>query len=80
MTPLRAVWFNNGTGAVGIVMAQDDHGEVGYYIGIGMGMHEGIDVNRIAAIGSRFPNDLGNVLFNVKEKNVTKRTRASKLA
>ena len=82
MTPLRAAWFTGGTGSVGIVMAQDDHGEVGYYIGIGMGMHEGIDINRIAAIGARFPTELGEILFNVKKaKNApAKRTRTRKLA
>jgi len=84
MNPLRVKWFTSGTGAVGIVMAEDDHGEVGYYIGLGMGMHEVIDINNIAAIGARFPNEVGELLFGVKKpkaKNApAKRVRASKLA
>lgn len=85
MKPLRAKWFTSGTGSVGIVMAEDDYGDLGYYIGVGMGMHEGIDINNIAAIGARFPEEVGELLFGVKKpkaKNAatTKRSRASKLA
>jgi hypothetical protein len=84
MNPLRVRWFTSGMGTIGIVMAEDDHGSLGYYIGVGMGLHPGIDINNIAALGARFPEEVGELLFGVKKpkaKNApAKRTRTPKLA
>jgi hypothetical protein len=30
-------------------------------------MHEVIDVNNIAALGARFPDNAGDLLFNIKK-------------
>jgi hypothetical protein len=67
MTPLKAIWFSGGKGTIGIVRAESDQGEIGYYIGTGDGMHEVIDVNNIAALGARFPDNAGDLLFNIKK-------------
>lgn len=71
MTPLKALWFNGGKGAIGIVKAMNDHGEIGYYIGAGDGLHEIIDINNIANLGARFPDEAAEVLFgkHVEETN-----------
>jgi hypothetical protein len=63
MTPLKALWFTGGRGTVGLVKARSDHGEIMYLIGVGEGMHEVIDVNNIANLGARFPNEAAEVLF-----------------
>jgi len=87
MNPLKAIWFTNATGNIGIVMAEDGYGELGFYIGAGQGMHEVIDINNIANLGSRFPQEIGNQLFGIKNEParttdgipaVAKKSRASK--
>jgi hypothetical protein len=67
MTPLKAIWFAGGKGTIGIVRTESDQGEIGYFIGTGDGMHEVIDVNNIAALGAKFPDNAGDLLFNIKK-------------
>jgi hypothetical protein len=88
MTPLKALWFSGGKGTIGLVKARSDHGEIMYLIGAADGLHEVIDVNNIANLGARFPDEAAEVLFgphieetkNVKnEKQQTvRRARAKK--
>lgn len=62
LTPLKCQWFS-GRSTVGIVMAEDELGEIFYLIGTGDGLNEAIDVNLITAFGARFPERLGDLLF-----------------
>jgi len=75
LTPIKCYWFT-GRAAVGIVMAQDELGEIYYLIGTGDGLNETIDVNLITAFGARFPNHLGDALFGVPA--VVKRPASAK--
>lgn len=74
MTPLKTLWFNGGKGAIGIVKARSDHGEIGYYIGCADGLHEVIDINNIANLGAKFPIEAAEVLFgkHIEEKKHVK--------
>lgn len=69
MTPLKALWFEGGKGTIGIVKARSDHGEIGYYIGAGDGLHEIIDINNIANLGAKFPKEAAEVLFGKEQPN-----------
>lgn len=66
MKILNARWFNG----VGIVRVEDEYEGIKYYIkgmdGMGMTNTEQEDMEYIAAWGSTFPNDAGDVLFGVK--------------
>ena len=75
LTPIKCHWFSSRT-AVGIVMAEDELGEIFYLIGTGDGLNETIDVNLITAFGARFPNTLGDALFGVPA--VVKRPASAK--
>ena len=74
MTPLKTLWFNGGKGAIGIVKARSDHGEIGYFIGCADGLHEVIDINNIANLGAKFPIEAAEVLFgkHIEEKQNVK--------
>ena len=67
MTPIKALWFNGGQGTIGIVRAKSDQGEIGYFIGSADGLHEVIDINNIANRGAKFPDNAGDLLFNIKK-------------
>lgn len=75
LTPIKCHWFSSRT-TVGIVMAEDELGEIFYLIGTGDGLNETIDVNLITAFGARFPNTLGDALFGVPA--VVKRPASAK--
>ena len=75
LSPIKCKWFN-GRGVVGIVMAEDELGEIFYLIGTGDGLNEQIDVNLITAFGARFPQSLGDALFGVQP--VAKRPASAK--
>jgi hypothetical protein len=75
LTPIKCHWFT-GRAAVGIVMAEDELGEIFYLIGTGDGLNETIDVNLITAFGARFPNALGDALFGAPA--VAKRPASAK--
>jgi hypothetical protein len=75
LTPIKCMWFS-GRGAVGIVMAEDELGEIFYLIGTGDGLNENIDVNLITSFGARFPNTIGDALFGVPA--VVKRPASAK--
>jgi len=75
LTPIKCHWFT-GRAAVGIVMAEDELGEIFYLIGTGDGLNEAIDVNLITAFGARFPNHLGDALFGAPA--VAKRPASAK--
>jgi hypothetical protein len=75
LTPIKCHWFT-GRAAVGIVMAQDELGEIFYLIGTGDGLNETIDVNLITSFGARFPNHIGDALFGVQP--VAKRPASAK--
>ena len=75
LTPIKCMWFN-GRGAVGIVMAEDELGEIFYLIGTGDGLNENIDVNLITSFGARFPSAIGDALFGVPA--VVKRPASAK--
>lgn len=83
LTPMKCQWFT-GRGTIGIVMAQDELGEIFYLIGAGDGLNESIDVNLITSFGARFPNPLGDMLFGrgvpVVEKRSTSAKRVSTVA
>ena len=75
LTPIKCKWFE-GRGKVGIVMAEDELGEIFYLIGAGDGLNENIDVNLITSFGARFPNAIGDALFGVPA--VVKRPASAK--
>ena len=77
LTPLRCMWFNS-RGTVGIVMAEDELGEIFYMIGAGDGLNENIDVNLITSFGARFPNVIGDALFGRGAPAVAKRPASAK--
>lgn len=63
MKILDVVWFS-GTSCVGVVKVEDPYEGIKYYVGTASGMNEEIDMEHIAAWGARFPNRVGDVLFN----------------
>jgi hypothetical protein len=75
LTPIKCHWFT-ARAAVGIVMAEDELGEIFYLIGTGDGLNERIDVNLITSFGARFPNAIGDALFGVPA--VAKRPASAK--
>jgi hypothetical protein len=77
LTPVRCIWFN-GRGTVGIVMAEDELGEIFYMIGAGDGLNENIDVNLITSFGALFPRTIGNFLFGRGAATVAKRPASAK--
>ena len=77
LTPVRCMWFNS-RGTVGIVMAEDELGEIFYMIGAGDGLNENIDVNLITSFGARFPNVIGDALFGRGAPAVAKRPASAK--
>ena len=77
LSPIKCKWFNS-RGTVGIVMAEDELGEIFYLIGAGDGLNENIDVNLITSFGARFPNDLGDALFGRRAPAVAKRPASAK--
>lgn len=58
-------WFN-GRNCIGVVRVVDPYDGVQYYIGVGNGYDEQQDIEFIAAWGTRFPNDAGDVLFGTR--------------
>jgi hypothetical protein len=80
MTPQRCKWFT-GRGKVGIVQAHDEKGNNHYFIGIGDGLNETIDVNLIISFGAVFPKSLGDQLFPEGVRGVEKRsTRTARVS
>jgi len=77
LTPIKCQWFTSRS-KVGIVMAEDELGEIFYLIGTGDGLNEVIDVNLITAFGARFPNHLGDALFGRGAPAVAKRPASAK--
>lgn len=77
LTPIRCQWFT-GRGTIGIVMAEDELGEVFYKIGAGDGLNETIDVNLITSFGASFPQALGDALFGRRVPAVAKRSTSAK--
>lgn len=61
MKILDVAWFNT----CGIVRVETDYDGIKYYIRAINGMDEELDKRLIAEYGSSFPNDAGDVLFNV---------------
>jgi hypothetical protein len=75
LTPIKCQWFNSRT-TLGIVMAEDELGEIFYLIGAGDGLNENIDVNLITSFGAQFPKVIGDALFGVPA--VAKRPASAK--
>lgn len=75
LSPIKCKWFE-GRGKVGIVMAEDELGEIFYMIGAGDGLNENIDVNLITSFGALFPRTIGDALFGVPA--VVKRPASAK--
>jgi len=75
LTPIKCQWFNSRT-TLGIVMAEDELGEIFYLIGAGDGLNENIDVNLITSFGAQFPKVIGDALFGVP--TVAKRPASAK--
>jgi hypothetical protein len=75
LTPIKCQWFNSRT-TLGIVMAEDELGEIFYLIGAGDGLNENIDVNLITSFGAQFPKVIGDALFGVSA--VAKRPASAK--
>lgn len=61
---LGVQWFS-GTQCVGVVRVEDACDGIVYYIGSAAGMDEKVDIEHIMAWGARFPNNAGDVLFEV---------------
>lgn len=57
-------WFS-GRACIGVVRVYDQYEGVKYYIGVGEGLDEEADIDFIAGWGSTFPNNVGDVLFDV---------------
>lgn len=56
---IDSIWFTNGTGlgvgaCVGIIIIEDDSGKRKAYVGIGNGVDEKADADRIVAWGTKF--------------------------
>ncbi len=77
LTPIKCLWYTSRS-KVGIVMAEDELGEIFYLIGTGDGLNEQIDVNLITAFGASFPNALGDQLFGRGAPAVVKRPASAK--
>jgi hypothetical protein len=77
LTPIKCQWFTSRS-KVGIVMAEDELGEIFYLIGTGDGLNEQIDVNLITAFGAKFPTTLGDQLFGRGAPAVAKRPASAK--
>lgn len=77
LTPIKCKWFE-GRGKVGIVMAEDELGEIFYLIGAGDGLNENIDVNLITSFGAQFPRSIGDALFGRGAPAVAKRPASAK--
>jgi len=77
LNPIKCRWFN-GRGTVGIVMAEDELGEIFYLIGAGDGLNENIDVNLITSFGAQFPQSIGDALFGRGAPAVAKRPASAK--
>ena len=75
LTPIKCQWFTSRS-KVGIVMAEDELGEIFYLIGTGDGLNEVIDINLITAFGAPFPYFIGDALFGVPA--VAKRPASAK--
>ena len=63
MKVLDVRWFS-GTSCVGIVRCEVPYEGIRYYVGAATGMDEKVDTEHIAAWGARFPNNVGDILFN----------------
>ena len=77
LTPIKCQWFTSRS-KVGIVMAEDELGEIFYLIGTGDGLNEIIDVNLITAFGAKLPNAIGDALFARGAPAVAKRPARAK--
>lgn len=78
LTPIKCQWFTSRS-KVGIVMAEDELGEIFYLIGTGDGLNERIDVNLITAFGALFPTALGDQLFGRTPAVVKRPARAKRV-
>ena len=56
------MWFS-GRYLVGIVQVNDEFDGIKYYIGTAPGNDEDADKEHIASWGSRFPKNVGDILF-----------------
>jgi hypothetical protein len=77
LTPIKCLWFSSRN-IVGIVMAEDELGEIFYMIGAGNGLNENIDVNLITSFGAQFPAPIGDLLFGRGVPAVAKRPASAK--
>jgi hypothetical protein len=66
MKLLDVRWFS-GQQCVGIVRCLVEHEGICYYVGSASGQDEHVDIDHIMAWGARFPNDAGDLLFNIKK-------------
>lgn len=57
-------WFSGAT-CVGIVKCLDSNGNTKYYIGSAANINEIWDVDQIMKWGANFPNNVGDVLFEL---------------
>jgi hypothetical protein len=77
LTPIKCRWFNSRS-TVGIVMAEDELGEIFYLIGAGDGLNEVIDINIITSFGAPFPRAIGDALFGRGAPAVAERPASAK--
>lgn len=68
MQALRAKWFPSKRGTMGVVMAQDDSGELCFFMGVAEEFHEVIDINNIMHLGARLPELAGMMFFQEEDK------------
>jgi hypothetical protein len=77
LTPINCQWFTSRS-KVGIVMAEDELGEIFYLIGTGDGLNEVIDINIITSFGAQFPRAIGDALFGRGAPAVAERPASAK--
>jgi hypothetical protein len=63
MKILDVMWFCSGHGNAGIVRVDTEIDGIRYYLGACKGVNEQDDKEWIAAWGSTFPKEAGDVLF-----------------
>jgi hypothetical protein len=63
MKNLKATWFTNHSGCVGIVRGKPEVGEDKAYIGIVSGLDEELDKIYVAEFGSPFPIEAAKLLI-----------------
>lgn len=75
MKVLDSMWFTPMGGAcIGVVMVETEYDGFCFYIGLGIGVNEEKDAERIAQTGARFPWHVGVEMFGKPVKDPHEKT------